>query len=93
MAILGPEEFAKKAVTDPKFLIELMFVLDLEQELSSKGYELSPNFIAYITSTLDKMKAYITDQGHVLEIKSKEITSPMSVGATRSGNGAPGTGW
>jgi len=95
MATLGPDDFAKKISTDPKFIIDLLFVQDVEQELTAKGYTLPPSYLAYITSSLDKIKAYVMDQGHVLEIKAQDIMQPMAALAnTRSGgNGAAGTGW
>lgn len=93
MATLGPDEFAKKVSSDPKFLIDLIFVPDVEQDLTAKGYALPPNYLAYVQSTLEKIRGYVTDQGHVLEIKAQDLMQPMAVGSSRSGNGAAGTGW
>lgn len=93
MANLGPSEFAKKVASDPKFLIDLILVSDVEQDLIAKGYTLPTNYLTYVNAALDKIRGYITDQGHVLEIKAQDVIQPMEVGQSRSGNGAAGTGW
>lgn len=93
MAALSPDDFAKKASSDPKFLVDLALSADVEKELIARGYVLPANYVSYVLSAVEKIKIYITDQGHVLEVKAQAITSPMFIGQSMSGNGAAGTGW
>ncbi|WP_369167633.1 hypothetical protein [Klebsiella quasipneumoniae] len=90
---LGPDEFVKKITADPVFFISLLKSQDVKKETLSLGYDLPDNFIAYIESSLEKIKVYIIDQSHVLETKSNLLVQPMGIANTRSGNGAAGTGW
>ncbi|MDG1644872.1 hypothetical protein [Klebsiella huaxiensis] len=90
---LGPDEFVKKITADPIFFISLLKSQDVKKETLSLGYDLPDNFIAYIESSLEKIKVYIIDQSHVLETKSNLLIQPMGIANTRSGNGAAGTGW
>ncbi|WP_150132356.1 hypothetical protein [Prosthecochloris sp. GSB1] len=93
MENLGPAEFALKISSDPKMFIDLIFVPDVEKELKEKGYDLPENYVAYINASLDKVRGYITDQGHVLEVKANQANKDLGPEVKNSGNGAAGTGW
>jgi hypothetical protein len=92
-------DFVIRLKSDPKFFVELLFEQDVKQAASTAGFLLNQNFLHYVEDTLEKVRIYLRDQAHVLEIKSNQ-TDPARSNLlvvnhmlNSGGNGAAGTGW
>jgi hypothetical protein len=92
---LGNGEFAARIAGDPKAFLHYLSAADPVAEAAKDGFELTSNFSKYVNDAFAKVRVYIRDQVHVLEVKVEQTKSTHvnAIHPNSGGNGSPGTGW
>jgi hypothetical protein len=78
---------------DQQFIIDLLTAPDVKQVIAARGFTADAKFLDYVEQSIKKVRTYITDQIHVLEVKSLTSGGPSTMGVlpasvrSSSGNG------
>ncbi len=67
---MAAQDIIDRLNNDQQFIVELLTAPDIKQIITARGFTADAKFIDYVEQSVKKVRTYITDQIHVLEIKS-----------------------
>lgn len=82
---INPTVFTERCKVDHELITKLVLNRDIKNVLKEEGFDLPENFYVYVEKSIKKIRDYITDQIHGLEVKDMQI---RNVVPANSGNGA-----